>query len=118
MSLTKEDMQAIEQLLDKKLDPIKTDICELKADVSELKADVSILKEDVNELKADMQEVKERVTNIELLQENQILPNIRLLAEGHTGLVERLDGFEEMREKVDDIHFTNEALKLLAENTG
>ena len=105
MGLTKDDLHAIEQILDRKLEPIKADICILKEDVG-------ILKEDVGSLKANMQEVKERLTNIELLQENQILPHIRLLAEGHVGLVERLDGLEEMRDKIDNIYFTNEALKL------
>ena len=133
MALTKEDLQAISELMDVKLAPIKEDLSSLKADMAEvkadivtlkadvsglkadvsgLKADVSGLKADVSGLKADMAEVKDRLLNLELIQENQILPHIRLLAEGHASLVERLDRLDSLREKVEDIHVTTQAVKL------
>ena len=83
MALTKEDLQAISQLMDVKLDPIKADVSVLKEDVSGLKkdmvevkavvaglkkdmvavkADVAGLKEDVSGLKKDMTEVKDIVS--------------------------------------------------------
>ncbi len=52
MALTKEDLQAIGELLDAKLTPIQKDI-------SNLKKDVSSLKEDVEELKDSMEEVRD-----------------------------------------------------------
>ena len=50
MSLTKEDLQAIGELIDGKLEPIKTDIAEMKADISGLKTDMAEVKEKVTEI--------------------------------------------------------------------
>lgn len=76
----KELLGAISQLLDEKLDeklePIKEDISGLKEDVSNLKEDVSCLKEDVARLDA-------RQTKMELIIENEIRPDIKLLAENY-----------------------------------
>ena len=39
-------LQAMSEMMDKKLEPIKADIAEMKEDVAELKEDVAELKED------------------------------------------------------------------------
>jgi len=87
MALTKEDLLAIGELMDNKLET------------------------QLAPMRADMAEIKERVTKIELTQENKILPNIQLLAEGHSGLVERLSHLEELPEQVEDIQNTVSVLK-------
>lgn len=100
--LTKDDLQAIESLLDRKfgsdisemkddISGMKIDISGLKSDVSGLKQDVSGLKQDVSGLKQDVAELKEttarldtRVANLEQdmrkvkvdILENQVLPRL------------------------------------------
>jgi len=66
MPLTKEDLQAIRELMreetapiNARLDAAQADLAALKEDVSELKEDVSGLKEDVSGLKEDVSELKE-----------------------------------------------------------
>ena len=66
---------------------LKTDVAELKADVSGLKEDVSGLKEETAFLKAQMGQMDERLRRVELTQENLVLPQLRLLAEGHDALL-------------------------------
>ena len=97
MALTKEDLQAIGQMMDSKLEPLKTDMQEVKSDLQNVKS--------------DLQEVKERVTRIELTQENVILPRIQLLAEGHNGIVDRLERLDELPDQVEDIQSTVSVLK-------
>jgi outer membrane murein-binding lipoprotein Lpp len=89
--LTKEDLQSIENLLDRKLgfiqsdvSTLKSDVSTLKSDVSTLKSDVSSLKSDVSTLKSDMADVKDRVSNLEQdmkvvkvdLLENNVIPRL------------------------------------------
>ena len=90
--------EKLDQKLDEKLNPIKADISGLKQDVSGLKRDVSGLKQDVSNLKSDMAEqkaetqslksemqglktetqgLKERRTNVEILLENYVVPNLK-----------------------------------------
>jgi len=104
MALTKEDLQAIGELMDEKLDtrlkPIQDDITDIKDRVINIEDRVY--------------SIEGRVLNIELTQENKILPGIQLLAEGHGGVIDRLDRLEELPlpEKVDDIQRTVSVLKI------
>ena len=66
---------------------LKADVSTLKTDVAGLKADVSGLKEETASLKAQMGQMDERLRRVELTQENLVLPQLRLLAEGHDALL-------------------------------
>jgi hypothetical protein len=106
---------AIGQMLDEKLtverehtrqliDPIMTRLDSLEQGQAEMIKEQIIIRGDIGEIKA-------RVLRIELMQENQILPRIGLIAEGHVNLSKRLDQLEELHEKVDDIQNTVSVLK-------
>jgi 3-dehydroquinate dehydratase len=43
MSLTKEDLKQMSDLLDLKLDPIKNDVHQIKKDIHQMKKDIKIL---------------------------------------------------------------------------
>ena len=112
MALTKEDLQAIGELVDQKLESrLESSLNPIRADIQGLKTDIQGLKTDVQGLKTDMTEVKHRVTKIELTQENVVLPRLQLLAEGHSGLARRMDCLEELPEQVEDIQTTVSVLK-------
>jgi len=125
VALTKEDLQAIGQMMDSKLEPLKTDMLEVKADMQGVKADIQDvkervtrveltqgeIKERVTKMEVTQEEVRERVTRIELTQENVILPRIQLLAEGHSGIVDSLDRLDDLPDQVEDIQTTVSVLK-------
>ena len=52
-----------------------------------------------------------RMLKIELTQENIIIPRIQLLAEGHSEVVNKLRGLDELTERVEDIQNTVDVLK-------
>ena len=64
MALTKEDLQALSQLMDVKLDPIKADVSGLKKDMVEVKSDVSGLKKDMVEVKSDVSGLKKDILEV------------------------------------------------------
>lgn len=80
MSLTKEDLQAIAELID----PVKQDVQNMKQDMLDMKQDMS-------DMKQSLQQVEQRTTNIELKLENVTNHNIELLAENHMNLVDKLN---------------------------
>ena len=80
MSLTKEDLQAIAELID----PVKRDVQNMKQDMLDMKQDMS-------DMKQSLQQVEQRTTNIELKLENVTNHNIELLAENQMKLVDKLN---------------------------
>ena len=79
-------LNAISDMMDDKLEPLKTDIADLKtsvsnleSDVAGLKTDVAGLKTDVSEMKTDISELKTRVTKLEVDNETIIIPGINEL---------------------------------------
>lgn len=108
MSLTKEDLSAISELLQPlknemqnftaEMHGLKDNVHNLNDDVHDLKNnahglenDVLGLKNDVHGLKDDMQNIDARTAHIELILENEINKNIQLLAENHITLIDKLN---------------------------
>jgi len=87
MALTKEDLQAIGELMD-----------------SKLKSELAPINERLDAMQTDL-------TRVAVTQENIVLPRIQLLAEGHTILAEKLDRLEDLPEQVEDIQNTVSVLK-------
>lgn len=97
MLLTNEDLLAISQVfderLDKRLKPIEEDIREIKEevhdlkirvtaleiDVASLKANVSSLETDVASLKTSVASLETGLHNVRLFQENVILPRLNTI---------------------------------------
>ncbi|SHM76184.1 hypothetical protein SAMN02746066_03202 [Anaerosporobacter mobilis DSM 15930] len=75
--------------VDEKLDFLIEGFTEMKLDIKELKEDVSSLKEDVLGLKKDVSEIK-------VLQENEMWPAIKIIAEGHFGLSRSLENYHKI----------------------
>ncbi len=104
MTLTQEDLLAISQILDVKLEPLKGDIASLKEDVSSLKNDVELLKEDMCLVKRDILILKEDQHRTNLIIENELRPQIRLLAENYLPAAKRyLEEAEQIKEMRSDI---------------
>ncbi len=70
MSLNKNDLQAIGELLDIKLAPMQSDINTLKSDVGSLKSEMAGVKDRLDSLESDMRYVK-----VDLL-ENNVIPRL------------------------------------------
>ena len=95
MALTKEDLQALSDMIDTKLDtklePIKTDIQDMKTDMQDMKTDMQNMKTDMQNMKTDMQNLKTQITGIELHLENTTDKAISFIAEGHLDLDRKLN---------------------------
>ena len=83
----------------------------MQAELEQLQQGQASMQADIQDLKTDMSEVKARVTKIEITQENTILPQMRLLYEGHSGLAETLKPLKALPDQVEDIQNTVSVLK-------
>lgn len=80
---------AISNMMDVKLEPVTKDIQGMKEDINGIKEDINGMKEDINGMKKDIDEVKDRVKNIELTQENKILPRLNTIEACYTSTYDR-----------------------------
>lgn len=72
-----EFLQAISELMDKKLEPIKKDIVDMKSDIDTMKSDIDIMKSDIQKLQLHIENITDR--------------NLQILAENHLSLVDKLN---------------------------
>ncbi len=78
-------LQAIGQVFETKMEPIRQDIHELKADVQGLKADVETLKTDIQGLKVDVETLKTDVQGLKVDVET-LKTDVQELKVGYTSL--------------------------------
>ena len=84
-------IDSVESSLGSRINSLAHDVNGIKQDVDGIKLDVNGLKQDVNGLKQDVDGIKHDVNGIKLQIENEILPNISVIAEGHSILERKLD---------------------------
>lgn len=78
-----------------------------------LTKDVAELKQSQIKLEGDVNSLKEGQVKTNVILENEIRPNISLLAEGHKGVIERLDKLDSMADELEDVKDSVSILKLL-----
>ena len=113
--------EAILEKMDGRLDKLEQGQSEMRGDIQGLKTGQAKLEQgqssmqgDITSMQGDVTDIKQRVLSIEVTLENQIAPNIRLLAEGHSGIVDKLKDFDILIAKVDDVQDTVDVLKQVA----
>ncbi len=108
MPLTNEDLAAISQLLDTKLEsalqPVKDDMQLMKDDMQLMKDDMQLVKDDMQLMKDDMQLMKQDITKINLTLENIVLPRLNTIEACYTDTYRRYQrDADKMEVAFDDI---------------
>ncbi len=90
---------------------IREDLNNVRGEVAGIREDVSSMHGEISSLRDDMTDVKQRVTKIEIIQENVTNKKIDALGEGFQGVNEKFRRLDELEEKVEDIRLTVSVLK-------
>ena len=80
--------------------------------LASIQADMNGMKADIGELKADVSNLKTEAIKTNLRIENEIIPKLKVLAEGHAMLSETLAP----KSKVDELQSDVELLKIVVKN--
>ena len=91
---------------------IQADMNGMKADINGMKADINGMQADMNGMKADVSNLKTEAIKTNLRIENEIIPKLKVLAEGHAMLSETLAP----KSKVDELQSDVELLKIVVKN--
>lgn len=120
MSLTKEDLLALSQMMDEKLDkkldekldknlkPIHEDISSIHEDISSMKEEIASIDDRIDE---KLKPIQEEIRHTRVLLENQE-HNIRLIAEQYTDISLKLGRVNE----IDDLRDRVRTLETIAKN--
>ncbi|BAK99385.1 hypothetical protein OBV_21870 [Oscillibacter valericigenes Sjm18-20] len=91
---------------------ISADISALTGDASSLKADVSSLTGDVFTMKADISDLKDRISKVEITQENVVLPQIQAIAEGVSTVNNKLIARSELDSIKEEMAFLKDIIRM------
>lgn len=115
MILTTEDLVAISQMMDERLDrrlkPIESDIKTIKSDIKVIKNEQKIMKNDLravkNEVKtvrAEVKTLKNELQRVKLFQENIIMPRLNEIEACYTSTYDRYkEHADRMERTYDDV---------------
>lgn len=94
------------------LEQLVEDVSGLKQDVSGLKQESAETKKELAALKEQMDRMDERLRRVELTQENMVLPQLRLLAEGNDTLLARSAPAERVEAVETDVDMLKTVVRL------
>jgi len=72
------------------LSQMQTDMTGMKADMTSMKADMTAVKDRLDRVEETQSAMQTTLTEVAITQENIVLPQLKLLAEGHQTLLETL----------------------------
>ena len=118
MALTKEDLQAIGELIDSKLAPfdgrftqIDNRFTQIDNRLTQMDNRLTQMDNRLAQMDDRLTQLEERVVQVAVTQEHDVLPRVKLLAEGDKALADRLARLEELPDQVEDIQTTVSVLK-------
>ncbi len=77
-----------------------------------MQGDITIIKTDVSNLQSEMVTVQNRLTKIELIQENEISKKLQLIYEGYSVLISNTERIEMLEKRSENTEADVFALKL------
>ena len=96
-------LQAMRQMMEEVVSPIyermdkmQEELSSVKEEVASVKEEVASVKEEVASVREEVASVKSLATKTQIAMENDVVPKIKLLFEGHTILHSRLAQLNEM----------------------
>ena len=89
-------LQAMRQMMEEVVSPIYERMDKMQEELSSVKEEVASVKEEVASVKEQVASVKSLATKTQIAMENDVVPKIKLLFEGHTILHSRLAQLNEM----------------------
>lgn len=108
MILTTEDLVAISQMMDERLDrrlkPIESDIKVIKNEQKIMKNDLRAVKNEVKTVRAEVKTLKNELQRVKLFQENIIMPRLNEIEACYTSTYDRYkEHADRMERTYDDV---------------
>ena len=113
--LEQKDLQAIAQLIDARLDAKLDDkLAPIHARLDKMDSRMDKMDSRMDQMQEDITDLRTTVTRVAVTQENIVIPQLKLLAEGHETLLKTLARKERVEALEDDVALLKTALKAVS----
>lgn len=88
---------------------------EMREEQRFMREDIASLQEGQRSMKEDINSIREELTKVAVTQENVVIPNIQLLAEGHITIQEQIKNISVIDRLQDDVATLKNAVRFLSQ---
>lgn len=110
--LEEKDLQAIAQLIDASLD---AKLAPINDRLDQMDGRMGQLNGRMDQMQANLSDLRTTVTRVAVTQENTVIPQLRLLAEGHETLLNTLARKDRVEALEDDMALLKAAIKAMSQ---
>ncbi len=103
METRMDNMETHMDRIETRMDNMETRMDRIETHMVSMDQRIDKLEDHMVSMDQHMETIEQRVTKTEVLVENCVLPQLKLLAEGHTALSERLDQMDEKYASKEDV---------------
>lgn len=107
--LEEKDLQAIAQLIDASLD------AKLDTKLAPISERLDQMDRRMDQMQADLSDLRTTVTRVAVTQENTVIPQLKLLAEGHETLLNTLARKDRVEALEDDVALLKTVVKAMSQ---
>ena len=118
--LEEKDLQAIAQLIDASLDAkldakLDTKLAPISERLDQMDRRMDQMNGRMDQMQADLSDLRTTVTRVAVTQENTVIPQLKLLAEGHETLLNTLARKDRVEALEDDMALLKAAIKAMSQ---
>lgn len=118
--LEEKDLQAIAQLIDASLDAkldakLDTKLAPISERLDQMDRRMDQMNGRMDQMQADLSDLRTTVTRVAVTQENTVIPQLKLLAEGHETLLNTLARKDRVEALEDDVALLKTVVKAMSQ---
>ena len=88
---------------------------QMRNEQKQMRADMSQMRDEQKQMRADMSQMQATLTRVAVTQENVVIPQIKLLSEGHDKLLQKLARKERVEALEDDVALLKSVVKAMSQ---
>lgn len=92
---------------------IRTELAEMKTELAEIRSEQEKMRTEQSEIRAEQAEMRDLLQKVAVTQEGVVLPQLKLLAEGHQNLLDTLAPKSRVEALEEDVNTMKTVIRLL-----
>ena len=108
-------MQEDQKQIREEQQQLRAGMSQMRNEQKQMRADMSQMRDEQKQMRADMSQMQATLTRVAVTQENVVIPQIKLLSEGHDMLLQKLARKERVEALEDDVALLKSVVKAMSQ---